>query len=60
MQNAVQFTETLKNLFFEKKPFLLDIRQRDSVFDTIRAFLKKKQLVVICRVEYERLINNQK
>jgi peptidase E len=56
MKTPKEFIEELKERFRDKKPFLLHTDQQNSVFDTILAYLQKKQLVVISRVEYETLI----
>jgi LytS/YehU family sensor histidine kinase len=45
--NPEEFINELKELFELKKPFLLEHKQRDSVFGTIKAYLQKKNLVVI-------------
>lgn len=55
MKTPKEFTEELKELFANKKPFLLSRSQENSVFDTILAHLQKKQLVVVSRVEWEKL-----
>lgn len=54
-RNPEEFVNELKELFAWKKPFLLDYKQRDSVFDTIKAYLQKKNLIVISKVEYDNL-----
>ena len=56
MKTPKEFVQDLKNLFADKKPFLLCSKQRDSVFDTIQAHLQKKNLIVISRAEYDALL----
>lgn len=51
-----QFIDQLKERFFQKNAWMTG-RQSDSFFDTIKAFLQKKNLVVISRVEYESLMD---
>lgn len=57
MKSPQEFIDDLKEHFWNKKPFLLEYRQRDSVFDTIKAYLQKKNLVVVSKVEYDKLKN---
>lgn len=53
-----QFIDELKERFFEKNLWMtMTGRQSDSFFDTIKAFLQKKNLVVVSRVEYESLMD---
>lgn len=59
MQTPQEFASTLREMFFDKKPFFLNTQQTDCVFDTIKAYLQKKQLVVVSRVEYEKFLANQ-
>jgi hypothetical protein len=52
-----EFIEELKHVFYHKNKLMqFDKRQQDIMFDTIKAFLQKKQLIVVSRVEYERLL----
>lgn len=56
MKTPKEFTQDLKELFRDKKPFLLSTDKTNSVFDTIQAYLQKKQLVIVGRVEYDVLL----
>jgi hypothetical protein len=52
-----EFIEELKHVFYHKNKLMqFDKSQQDIMFDTIKAFLQKKQLVVVSRVEYDRLL----
>ena len=53
-----QFIDKLKEHFFQKNAWAwMTGRQSDSFFDTIKAFLQKKNLVVVSKVEYESLVD---
>lgn len=52
--NPQEFIDELKERFFEKGVWMTQ-SQRDSHFDTIKAFLQKKNLIVVSKVEYEKL-----
>lgn len=53
-----EFTNELKEYFWNKNKLLqFNSSQIDSMFDTIRAFLQKKNLVVVSKVEYEALVD---
>jgi hypothetical protein len=55
--NPQEFTDELKEVFWNKNKLLgLDHPQKDSIFDTIKSFLQKKNLVVVSKVEYEALL----
>jgi len=54
--NPQEFVEKLKERFFEKRVWMAQ-SQRDSYFDTIKAFLQKKNLIVVSKVEYEKLLD---
>jgi hypothetical protein len=58
MKTPQEFIDDLKEYFLEKgKGFT--VSQRDSYFDTIKAYLQKKNLVVVSKVEYQRLQTNE-
>ena len=58
MKTPQEFIDDLKEYFLEKgKGFT--VSQRDSYFDTIKAYLQKKNLVVVSKVEYQRLQDKQ-
>lgn len=49
-----EFVDQLKEVFWNKNKLLqFNPRQQDSIFDTIKAFLQKKNLIIVSRVEYE-------
>jgi hypothetical protein len=55
-----EFIEELKHVFYHKNKLMqFDKSQQDIMFDTIKAFLQKKQLVVVSRVEHERLLEDK-
>jgi hypothetical protein len=52
-----QFIEELKETFYHKNKLLrFSLSQQNTIFDTIKAFLQKKNLVVVSKVEYEKLL----
>ena len=53
--NPQEFVDKLKERFSEKGVGMIQ-SQRDSYFDTIKAFLQKKNLIVVSKVEYESLV----
>jgi hypothetical protein len=53
----VEFVKELKEVFYQKNKLLhFSPSQQNMIFDTIKAFLQKKNLVVVCKVEYDRLL----
>jgi len=55
--NPQEFTDELKEVFWNKNKLLgLNPPRIDSIFDTIKSFLQKKNLVVVSKVEYEALL----
>ena len=55
--NPQKFVDELKEVFWRKNKLLqFNSRQQDSIFDTIKAFLQKKNLVIVSKVEYDDLI----
>ena len=58
MKTPEEFVKELKEHFWNKnKSFLLNRRETESLLDTIKAYLQKKNLVIVSKVEYERLKN---
>lgn len=56
--NPQKFIENLKEHFWNKnKTHCFSPSQKDSMFDTIKAYLQKKNLVVVSKVEYEALVD---
>ncbi len=51
-----QFIDELKERFLNKGVWMTG-REIDSFFDTIKAFLQKKNLVVVSKIEYEFLVD---
>ena len=55
--NPQEFTDELKEVFWNKNKLIsFNSQQIQSMFDTIKAFLQKKNLVVIPKIEYEALL----
>jgi hypothetical protein len=55
--NPQEFVDELKEVFWNKNKLRgLNHPQINSIFDTIKAFLQKKNLVVISKVEYQALL----
>jgi hypothetical protein len=53
--NPQEFVDKLKERFSEKGVGMIP-SQRHHYFDTIKAFLQKKNLIVVSKVEYESLV----
>ena len=52
--NPQEFVDELKEVFWNKNKFTqFTSRQQNSIFDTIKAFLLKKNLIIVSKVEYE-------
>lgn len=58
--NPQEFVNELKEVFWNKNKLLqFNSRQQDSIFDTIRAFLQKKNLIIVSKVEYDKLVEER-
>lgn len=51
-----EFINELKERFLTKGVWMKG-RETNSFFDTIKAFLQKKNLIVVSKVEYESLVD---
>jgi len=51
-----QFIDELKERFLTKGVWMTG-REIDSFFDIIKAFLQKKNLIVVSKIEYESLVD---
>ena len=52
-----EFVAELKETFYHKNKLLrFSLSQQNTIFDTIKAFLQKKNLVLVSKVEYEKLL----
>jgi hypothetical protein len=53
-----EFVTELKERFYHTNKLLqFSLKQQDVILDTIKAFLLKKNLVVVSKVEYDRLVD---
>ena len=52
-----EFVDELKERFYHTNKLVrFTLSERSVIFDTIKAFLQKKNLVVVSKVEYDRLM----
>ena len=52
-----EFVDELKERFYHTNKLVrFTLSERSVIFDTIKAFLQKRNLVVVSKVEYDRLV----
>lgn len=54
--NPEEFINELKEVFWNKNKLMnFTLSQQNSMFDTIKSFLQKKNLIVVSKAEHENL-----